>query len=40
MKDQGNTAGSSSKASVGSNFVLNIVMAGSLSQVWNMIEGM
>ena len=40
MKDQGGAAGSSSKASVGSNFILNIIMAGSLSKVWNMIEGM
>ena len=40
MEEQGNAAGSSSKASLGSNFIINILMAGSLSQVWNMIEGL
>ena len=40
VADQGGAAGSSSKASVGSNLAVNLVMAGSLSKVWQMIEGL
>ena len=40
INDSGSAAGSSSKASVGSNVVVNILLSGSLSQVWSMIEGL
>ena len=40
VQDQGDTAGSSSKASIGSNLVVNILMSGSMSQVWQMINGL
>ena len=40
INDSGSAAGSSSKASVGSNVVVNVLLSGSLSQVWAMIEGL
>lgn len=40
VEEQGSTASSSSKSAVGSNFIVNILMAGSLSQVWGMINGL
>ena len=40
INDSGSAAGSSSKASVGSNVVINVLLSGSLSQVWAMIEGL
>ena len=40
INDSGSAAGSSSKASVGSNVVVNILLSGSLNQVWAMIEGL
>ena len=40
VQDQGDSAGSSSKASVASNLVVNILMSGSMSQVWQMINGL
>ena len=40
MEDQGTTAGSSSKSSIGGNLIINILMKGSLGQVWKMIEGL
>ena len=40
VEEQGSTASSSSKSAVGSNFIVNIMMAGSLSQVWGMINGL
>ena len=40
VTDLGSTASSGSKSALGSNFVVNILMAGSLTQVWAMIEGL
>ena len=40
MEDQGTTAGSSSKSAIGGNFIINILLSGSLSKVWDMIEGL
>ena len=40
VQTTGKSVGSSSKVSVGSNFVVNIAMAGSLSQLWGMINGL
>ena len=36
----GSAASSSSKATIGTNFVINILMSGSLQQVWAMVEPM
>ena len=40
INDSGSAASSSSKASISSNFIVNILMAGSLNQVWAVIEGL
>ena len=40
VADQGATAGSSSKGAVGSNLVVNILMQGSMSKLWQMINGL
>ena len=40
INESGSAAGSGSKASVGSNVVVNVLLSGSLSQVWAMIEGL
>ena len=40
MTDRGSAASSSSKATLGANLFINIVMQGSLKQVWAMVEPM
>lgn len=40
ISESGSSAGASSQASVSSNFVVNILLSGSLNQVWSMIEGL
>ena len=40
MQEQGGAVGSSSKAATGGNVVVNVVMSGSLSKVWGMINGL
>ena len=38
MTDSGSAASSSSKSTLGANLIINIVMQGSLKQVWAMVE--
>ena len=40
VKSQGTTASESSKGSIISNFVVNILLAGSMNKIWDMIEGL
>ena len=40
VNEQGSAASSGTKASGGSNFFVNVLLSGSMNQVWSMINGL